>query len=388
MKIDEYIMNLNLVTSLNDRKDIFNYKNKDIKKDDIQISKGYYFVINKNNINKISQQSEIKTEKGDQLLFRIRKSKRGSFTIENPINKKMARSINNYNSLDNKLWYILKSNTNNNKNNNLDDYILNKNDIIKLGTSKYEVIGKYIGDCNSNDKNIKQNKYNINNYNNNSQSLFKITEIKDSYYSKQTEDTVCRICFGEESSIDNPKVSLCKCNDYIHYECLKKWIKVNIKKRNNPKKTVLSYFLTKFYCEVCLKPYPLKFKISGINKEYFLIDLKMPITQNYIVLESLGLTIHNNNLKVIHIIKLIDKEITFGKQNTCDIIDCGTYVSRIHAVFKYNNLNGDIILENKSKNFDTLVLIKNPIKINEQKVEFQVGRTIITSNLTKDKLNY
>ena len=385
MKIDEYKLNLNIVISLNDRKDAFNYKNEDIKKYNIQISEGFYFVLNKNgDINKISQQSDIKTEKGDHLIFRIRLSKKGYFTIENPLNKKMSRTISNYNSLNNKLWYVLKSSQNQNKSNNLDDYILNKNDIIKFGTSKYEVIEKHIENCNCEDKIVKHN-YNINNYNNNTKSLFKMTEIKDAYYSNQTKDNACRICFGEESSIENPKVRLCKCNDYIHYKCLKKWIETNIYKRNNRKKTVLSYILKKFYCDVCKKPYPLKFKISEINKEYSLVDLKIPIQQNYIILESLGSTTHNNNLKIIHIIKLIDKEISFGKKDSCDILDLGTYVSRIHAVIKYNDQNGDVILENKSKNFDTLVLVKNPIQITEKKIDFQVGRTIITSNLTKDK---
>ena len=210
-----------------------------------------------------------------------------------------------------------------------------------------------------------------------------MTEIKDNNYSIQTKESVCRICFDEESSLDNPRVRLCKCNDYIHYECLKKWIERNIFKRKNSKKTVLSYILTKFFCEVCLKPYPLKFKIFGINKEYSLIDIKLPVQQNYIVLESLGATTRNKNLKLIHIIKLIDKEITFGKEKICDIIDRGKYVSRKHAIIRYNNQNGDVILENKSKNFDTLVLVRNPIKINEKKIDFQVGRTIITANIIK-----
>lgn len=378
-------MYLNFITSLNDRKDTFNYKNEDIIKDEIQISEGFYFAINKNNkINLVSQHSEIKTEKGEQLLFRIRKSKNGDFSIENPLNKKMTRTINNYNSLNNKLWFILKSDPAQNKSNNIDDYILNKNDIIKFGTSKYEVIDKHIENCN--EKNNKKNNY-INYYKNNYHSLFKLIEIKDACYTNKTKDNPCRICYDEESNIDNPKVRLCKCKDYIHYKCLKKWIERNYFKRNNKSLTVLSYIVKKYFCEVCLEPYPLKFKISGIDEEYSLIDLEIPFNHNYLVLESLGSTLHNNNYKIIHIIKLIDKEITFGKSDICDIRDYGTYVSRMHAVIKYNNQNGDVILENRSKNFDTLILVKNPIKINEKKIDFQVGNTIITANITKDKLN-
>ena len=388
MKGDEYNMHLNLVTCFNEKTDIFKYNNKGIKLEDMNISEGYYFVRNKrNNIKKICQQSDIKTEKGEELIFRVRKSKKNDFTIENPLNKKMPKTINNIKSLNNKLWYVLKSEKNENDSNNLDDYILNKNDIIKFGSSKYEVTEKHIENCDNIEKNNNKNKYDISNFNKNSQSLFQIPEIKDADYSNKNTKILCRICLDGESSVDNPKIRLCNCNDYIHYECLKRWIKTKIIKRENLKKTVLSYYLKKFNCDVCVKPYLLKFKISGVNdKIYSLIDLNLPTDQNYIVLESLGFTSHNNNPKVIHIIKLIDSKIIFGKNEDSDIFDFGAYVSRVQAVIKYNNQNGDVILENKSKHYDTLVLVKNPIKINEKKIDFQVGRTIITANLKK-KLN-
>ena len=388
MRNDEFNMHLNLVTCFNEKNDIFKYNNKGLKLEEMNISEGFYFIRNKrNNIKKIRQQSDIKTEKGEELIFRIRKSKNNDFTIENPLNKRMPKTINNIINLNNKLWYVVKSETNENDSNNLDDYTLNKYDIIKFGSSKYEVIEKYIENCDCKVKNNNKNKYDISNFNKNSQSLFQIPEFKDADYSNKNKEIVCRICLDGESSVDNPKVRLCKCNDYIHYDCLKKWIKTKIIKKENLKKTVLSYYLKKFSCDVCLKPYLIKFKISGVNnKIYSLIDLKLPIDQNYIVLESLGLTSHNNNPKVIHIIKLIDSKITFGRNEVCDIFDYGSYVSRIQAAFKYNNQNGDVILENKSKHYDTLILVKNPIKINEKKIDFQVGRTIITANLKK-KLN-
>ena len=382
---DQYNMHLSLITCFNEKNDIFKYNNKGIKLEDMDISEGYYFARNKkNDIKKKSQHSDIKTEKGEQLIFRIRKSKKNDFTIENPLNKIMPKTINNIKSLNDKLWYVLKSETNENDSNNLDDYILNKNDIIKFGTSKYEVIEKHIDNLDSIEKNNNKNKYDISNYNKNSQSIFQIPEFKDADYSNKNMERVCRICLDGESSVDNPKVRLCKCNDYIHYECLKRWIQTKIIKRENINKTVLSYYLKKFNCDVCVQPYLLKFKISGINnKIYSLIDLELPTEQNYLVLESLGLSSHNNNPKVIHMIKLFDSEITLGKNENCDILDFGGYISRIQAVIKYNNKTGEVILENKSKHYDTLILVKNSIKINEKKIDFQVGRTIITANLKK-----
>ena len=76
MNNNEYNMHLNLVTCLNSSKEIFNYHNKGMKLLEMNIPEGFYFVRNKNNIRKISQQSDINTEKGEDLLFRIRKSKK------------------------------------------------------------------------------------------------------------------------------------------------------------------------------------------------------------------------------------------------------------------------------------------------------------------------
>ena len=153
-------------------------------------------------------------------------------------------------------------------------------------------------------------------------------------------------------------------------------------------KKQLTYIIKKFNCEVCLKTYPSKFKISEINKEYSLIDLDFPIGYNYIVLESLGFILgdnNNNTLKLIHVVKLTEDKIFIGRKDNCDIVDIGQNVSREHATIKYNN--GDVILENLSKTFNTLVLVKKSIVIKEQKIDLQVGRTLITANLVNNKYN-
>lgn len=303
----------------------------------------------------------------------------------NPINKNMEKTNNNIINLKNKLWYVIKSEPNINNCNNIDDYILNKNDIIRFGNSTYEVIEKNIENINNNEKieqNKKRNHYNISQLNKSSQSIYKIEEIKNCDYSNQTKNKQCRICFDDESSVNNPKLCLCNCKDYIHYECLKHWIKTKIQKRTNAKKTVLTYGLQKFNCDVCLKHYPFKFKITGLDIIYSLIDLELPFGENYIVLESLWAS-NDYNQKVFHIVKLIDEVITIGRKDYCDIFDPSSFVSREHAVIKYNNKNGDVILENKNEKYDTLVLVKNEVIIKEKKIDFQVGRTLISAYLKK-----
>ena len=92
-------------------------------------------------------------------------------------------------------------------------------------------------------------------------------------------------------------------------------------------------------------PYPLKFKISGIDKEYPLVDIQLPHEDNYIVLESLGLIGNNNtHYKFIHVVKLIDETISFGRADNSDILDFSNNISKCHALFKYNIEYGDLFL--------------------------------------------
>ena len=407
---DKCHVHLSLVTCLTNNSNTFNYNIRGFKLEEMNISEGLYFIRNNNyKIKTIAQHSEIQTEKGEELLFRIRKSKNNNFTIENPICN-IEKTKNGISNLTNKLWYIL---SNKNTNNNIEDYILNKNDIIQFGESKYEIIEKHIEEKDKNgedkkdidkngedkkdiDKNGENNNNNINYVdlkdkyniikNNKSESIFKNITIKNIDYSNKNTDNLCRICFEGSSSIDNPKIILCNCHDYIHYECLKSWIKTKIIKRENAKKTVVSYNIKKFICEVCLKTYPFKFTISELNKEYSLIDLHYPIGYKYIVLESLGLVLDNNDnviSKLIHIVKLTGDNIIIGRKDYCDIAIMGNNVSREHAIIKYTN--GDVFLENKSETLNTLVLVKRPIVIKENKIDLQVGRTIITANLINNE---
>ena len=62
-------------------------------------------------------------------------------------------------------------------------------------------------------------------------------------------------------------------------------------------------------------------------------------------------------------------------------------VSRNHAVLKYNKENGDLTIENRSKTFGTLVLIKGNIKIKENKIFFQVGKSLVTARLVEKREN-
>ena len=147
--------------------------------------------------------------------------------------------------------------------------------------------------------------------------------------------------------------------------------------KENEKKTVKSYNIKSFNCEICKTPYPFKFKLNGIEKPFELIDLQKPSEADYIILESLNQMKENCNIKSIHVIQLTGDELTIGRGHESDVRINDISVSRKHAILKYNNEEGTLLLRDLKSKFGTLILIKKPLLIKEKKIHLQIGRTYI-----------
>lgn len=68
---------------------------------------------------------------------------------------------------------------------------------------------------------------------------------------------LCRICLGDNSEIDNPFVTPCKCAgtmQYIHIKCLQMWLKSRLQIKTTAFAT--SFLWKNFECELCKKVYP------------------------------------------------------------------------------------------------------------------------------------
>ena len=65
----------------------------------------------------------------------------------------------------------------------------------------------------------------------------------------------------------------------------------------------------------------------------------------------------------------------------------GVLKNETKAAIKYNKENGNLILENRSEKFGTLVLIRGNIKLNEEKINFQIGSSLISANITSNYEN-
>lgn len=353
-------------------------------------------------------------ENKNEILFRIRKSfKKKCYEIIKPIakNNLLEKNDDYIKTLDNCLWYVIKSNKSKSYQNN-ESYTLKEFDIIKLGLIKYKVIkikiDKYDENfLNSNKDNDNYN-YNINEINKKAGPLFIIDIKREQFkmpneflrnkylksieYSNENqeeennEDEQCWICL--DSSIgerDNPKINLCKCrNKFVHYKCLKEYLGTKIVIHENFKHTVTTYICKKFNCDICLTPYPIRFRIKELNRIYNLINLNLPEEFNYMILESLNYIKNKDNIKKIHVIRLIDDKIYIGRKEINDVIEDNNTVSRSHAVLKYNRDQGEVILENLSNTYGTFVLVKGNIKMMEKEINLQFRNSIITASIKNE----
>ena len=341
----KYQLHIEIKTWNDEANDLYDYKTKKFSVLLDESDENNYYVRKRNNIiTKQDNQSKINFE-NEEILFRTRKSLKNDneYEIINPTKKNMKRTKENINNLDNNAWLVIGSNSECCQNEN-EQYLLNENDIIKLGLKKYEIIEKNINI--SNDKITVDECYKISQMNKQKGSIFDINIEKSQY--KKTENKLkndekmeesdnkesddnkekCFICFDDDSTVENPLLHLCKCKNWIHYECLKHYMNTKIKIHENWKCTVKTYVSRKFNCDVCLTPYPLRFKIKEHKKIYKLIDYNIAPELNHIVLESLDYIKNSSNLKIVHVIHLIDETISIGRLFTNDVLDTNSTISR------------------------------------------------------------
>lgn len=402
-----------------------------------------------NEIISINKNIDLKKYDNFDILFKIRKSfKTDKFEIVNPIKRenKIRKIEYLINYLDEKIWYPVKSENPGHLQENEEDYIIHQNDILKFGRKKYEVSKLNINKLDDKFSTKNPEDYNISELNKNSKPIFKI-DISENQYKIQNEDNeekseqnkveneinkyrieksdfviessnyksthgtdeennskdkeiknnqlddidenekseICRICFGCDSTKENPFLHLCKCHDYVHFDCLKLYFQSKLKILSSERGNVTTYIFEKFNCEVCLTPYPTRFRIPKLDKIYNLVDICAPEESDYMILESLDYIKDKKNLKLIHVVEFKDDNISIGRHTNNDIVDNDISVSRFHSIFKYDRENGNVYLENKSEKFGSLVLVRGDIKMKSKAINFQVGRTYITINLISEE---
>ncbi len=389
---EKYVLSLCTKTWVRDSHGLFDYESNQTKHLNAILAESVYITRKKHEIKTVNNPKQLQEE--EELLFNVRHDDINKFVLESPVPVRIQPNQKNINELSNKIWYILKNDPikSNNSNqviiNTNDDYYLCKNDVIKLGRVKYSLNEINIPSRQNNIDTAPPmtdiTKYDIDDLNKNTEPVFDfIFKARDSseYTDIPEDERLCKICYSEENDRENnPLVHLCNCNGglrFSHYMCIKRWMETKLQIKENEKKTVKSYNIKSFNCEICKTPYPFKFKLNGIEKPFELIELEKPVGCDYIVLESLNQMKENCNIKSIHVIQLGTDELIIGRGHESDIRINDISVSRSHAKLRYDMENGTILLRDLKSKFGTLILIKKPLQIKEKKIHIQIGRTYI-----------
>ena len=359
------------------------------------ITKKTLLIVNKHNkILEIKSQGKFDKKDGENMLFQIRESKnKKCFQLEKELCNDMVLSEDNIEGLNYNLWYAI-----NNDNVN-DDYYLSENDIIRFGNIKLVLRKININDFKEN-SNSNILKYNIKEINSKILKDNNIKKIKfeqifdnnDFIPINENKIKICNICNSSIEDEDNPLINLCDCNNFNHYICIKEDLKKKMLISKNKKKTAINYYLS-FHCDNCQKSLPLSIKIKNTNISYKFFDIeeieKPKEEENYLIFESLDyLDRYLVYQKSIHLVKLQGEgniiKIKIGRdgsKNDNDVKLVTDSVSRDHAIIEYNKEEGNLLLKNISKKNDSLVLIKNTLIINKNKINLQIGKVSVEANL-------
>ena len=194
--------------------------------------------------------------------------------LSNQVSSNMQPSEKNTNELQNKMWYVIKhedqnsainSNSNQQLINTNNDYFINRDDIIKLGRVKYATNEIHFSEEVTVNEPMQIDQvdpqYDISELNKNTPPVFNF--IYNAQLATETsEDKICKVCYHDSNDVLNPLVNICEiCTGgikFAHYECLKRWMKTKLNIKENDKKSVKSYNIKSYNCEICKTPYPCK----------------------------------------------------------------------------------------------------------------------------------
>lgn len=305
--------------------------------------------------------SRLKDDLSDyKKLFNLQKLENGHYIVSPILSTSEKKSDR---SEFEKLWLAVRGFSGSTQ-----GYRLCEGDVIRLGRMKFrvkEVHGP------SGDKHIQN---------------FKLSDILN--LKLKTESSVddetdfklpCRICLSEAFSSDNPLISPCRCKGtmkYIHLSCLQMCLKSKINTRST--ESVLSFSWKTMSCDLCKKPYPQKFNISG--KAVDLIEIPKP-PEKFIILESICKDKNSN--KGLHVLSFYNKSLLkLGRGHDCELRISDISVSRVHAQIEM--IGDHFYLEDHKSKFGTLVQVKRPVALSQyDEYWFQAGRSLTKASVNK-----
>ena len=369
---------------IKDTEDLFDFETKDIKYKSFNLTnenKISYLIstLNENNeneielirSNKVLQDKINSNPKTIKVISEIIYNKQNSnFSFINPL---YSENFNKLFTKENceRIW------KNNSKNEEIE---IHENDIFKLGRVRLK-FDKIIFNNNTGRNNTLNTGINIFNTNSHINILNNSNLLTSEKYDFKYN---CRICYRNDSDINDPLISPCKCSGsmgYIHFKCLKSCIDAKIQKKKE--ENFISYTWKSFNCEICLYPYPkyIKFK----NMIYPLVDIDTSKFNQYCLCDySL---FDDNQKKAFHrgyiIFKIEDdNEITLGRNQSNGVKLKDISVSRKHCYIIKRN--GKLYIKDLNSKFGTLQYIKKKFDIQiDDNLDLLSGKNRFQISLSK-----
>merc|ERR1712194_141382 len=230
---------------------------------------------------------------------------------------------------------------------------------------------------------------------------------------KNLEQSPCRICLLDGSSVEDPLIKPCECKgtiEYVHLACLRHWVRgkldlpidpdgnntYNGQNGNNGQGKNGTYFYRPTSCELCKTMYTTHLQNMSATEEEEndpevdtsvrygpkLIPLiELPKTKPpFIVLERDS---NRQELKGMHVISLSEKkQLKLGRGHESGVRFADVSISRWHATVVYDgstaSRGGFVLSDHKSK-FGTLVAMKTPVPLEPitTDLQLQAGRTVL-----------
>jgi len=292
----------------------------------------------------------------------------------------------------NSTWFLLRKEFMDDRTN---EYNIKEGDILKIGRILVHI--KTIKFSKNNSKNKTKTKTESNKANDNksintnfSQNLKEIQTLPNSHKIKEDKELnptkLCRICYGEEETEENPLVQPCTCSGsmkYIHLSCLKTWINtsVNIKLESTEYCNVYTYKPAE--CELCKTTFPDFIRHKG--KLYDIPDFYSDFN-SFLIFECL-ITDKTLN-KYIYVVNLDipNNKINLGRGHSSNVLLNDISVSRLHCFLNIDKHAKKIFISDNNSKFGTLILVKtdNIILSYELPLFIQIGRTYLKMTLKKN----
>ena len=271
----------------------------------------------------------------------------------------------------------------------MNEYNIKEGDIIKIGRIMIRIKTIKFSKKNSSNKNINKTDKNKNNDNksintNCSQNLEEIkSPIKQSKKIKEnkepTNNKLCRICYGEEESKENPLVQPCICSGsmkYIHLNCLKTWINTSVNIKLDSTEYCNIYTYKPAECELCKTTFPDFIRHKG--KLYDIVDFYSNF-DSYLIFECLFIDKTQNKYIYVVNLDIPNNKINIGRGHSSNVLLNDISVSRLHCILKIDKNAKKIFISDNNSKFGTLILVQtNYITLSYELVlHLQIGRTYL-----------